>query len=109
MVAYCNPRFDPEVDKTLDDPEVFDGLRFARSGSKLEALSIDSLAFGYGIHACPGRSFAVAELKLIVAHLIQNYDIRLEAGKTRPKNIPRDFQLIPNPEGMVLLRSKVKQ
>ena len=109
MVAYCNPRFDPGVDKTLDDPAVFDGLRFARTGSKLEALSIDSLAFGYGIHACPGRSFAVAELKLIVAHLVRNYDICLEAGKPRPENIPLDFQLVPNPEGKVLLRSRVKK
>ncbi|RDA90836.1 hypothetical protein CP533_1558 [Ophiocordyceps camponoti-saundersi (nom. inval.)] len=33
-------------------------------------------AFGHGRHACPGRFFAAHELKLIMAHLLLNYDFR---------------------------------
>ncbi|KAK4466973.1 cytochrome P450, partial [Cladorrhinum samala] len=113
MVAYCNPRFDPSVD-AFENPEEFDGLRFLKLAQsngpqvryKLDSLSTDSLGFGYGIHACPGRSFAVAELKLIVAHLIQNYDLKLKDGQDRPENIFMDFQIMPDPKAEVLLRAR---
>ncbi|KAJ7213645.1 hypothetical protein B0H12DRAFT_1033006, partial [Mycena haematopus] len=42
------------------------------------------LSFGLGKHACPGRFFAVTELKLMLACIYQNYDIKLEHGGVRP-------------------------
>lgn len=113
MVAYCNPRFDPSLD-AYENPDEFDGLRFFKltqkngpqARYKLDSLSVDSLGFGYGIHACPGRSFAAAELKLVVAHLIRNYDLRLRDGEKRPENIYTDFQIMPNPNAEVLLRAR---
>ena len=32
--------------------------------------------FGHGRHACPGRFFAATELKLLVAYMVLNYDIK---------------------------------
>ncbi|KAF7352017.1 hypothetical protein MVEN_01163900 [Mycena venus] len=43
------------------------------------------LSFGLGRHACPGRFFAVNELKLMLAHILENYDLKLD-GPTRPPN-----------------------
>lgn len=33
------------------------------------------LSFGYGRHACPGRFFAAHEMKIMLALVLQNYDI----------------------------------
>jgi len=45
---------------------------------QLVATSADYLAWGHGKHACPGRFFAAAELKMILGYLIMNYDLRFE-------------------------------
>ncbi|KAJ7049341.1 cytochrome P450 [Mycena amicta] len=78
------------------DPDVFDGFRFAKmrdgedtansKGSiKLQMVAPDVkyLSFGLGRHACPGRFFAVNELKLMLAYILENYDVKLE-GPERP-------------------------
>ncbi|KAL2262657.1 hypothetical protein VTK26DRAFT_582 [Humicola hyalothermophila] len=78
------------------DAQVFKPFRFAeqRSDENVEYLkraakafattSTDYLAFGHGRNACPGRFFAANELKLILAHLVVNYDIELQ--DSRPRN-----------------------
>jgi cytochrome P450 len=38
------------------------------------------MLFGYGVHMCPGRIFATAGLKVVVAHLLLKYDWELEDG-----------------------------
>ena len=43
------------------------------------------MQFGHGRHACPGRFFAIQELKLLIAHMVLHYDI--EPLATRPSNI----------------------
>ncbi|RYP59543.1 hypothetical protein DL769_008485 [Monosporascus sp. CRB-8-3] len=55
------------------------------------------LSFGFGKHACPGRFFALNELKMFVANMVLNYDIEhlQEAGpRTTPilwLNVPKLF------------------
>ncbi|CAJ2506181.1 Uu.00g003110.m01.CDS01 [Anthostomella pinea] len=66
-------------------PDVFAGFRFANLRSvpgretrhQVVTTSLDSLTFGHGPHACPGRFFAVAEVKALLIDLLRNYDIRL--------------------------------
>lgn len=41
------------------------------------------LGFGYGKHACPGRFFALNEMKIFVAYMLLNYDV--EYLKERPQ------------------------
>ncbi|KAJ4286868.1 hypothetical protein N0V88_007881 [Collariella sp. IMI 366227] len=55
-----------------------------RAGKAFASTSTDYLAFGHGRNACPGRFFAANELKLMVAHLVLNYD--MEMGRSRPQN-----------------------
>jgi tenellin biosynthesis cytochrome P450 monooxygenase len=47
------------------------------------------LPFGHGKTACPGRFILDFELKMLLAYLLQNYDVRLpsEYGGKRPENI----------------------
>ncbi|KAF5343413.1 hypothetical protein D9758_011833 [Tetrapyrgos nigripes] len=47
--------------------------------------------FGTGKHACPGRFFAVNELKTLVAHTLLHYDIKLEGDA---KSVPAPVWLI---------------
>ncbi|KAJ0415833.1 cytochrome P450 [Aspergillus carlsbadensis] len=84
-------------------PNDFDAFRFARapssrglrgsgSGSsgtdQTSAVTPDDkfLGFGFGRHACPGRFFAVAEIKLLVARMLLEYEIG--HIKERPRDRP---------------------
>ncbi|KAH8723043.1 cytochrome P450 [Phaeosphaeriaceae sp. PMI808] len=90
------------------DPNEFDGFRYTRLQAKvgetnqqLITPTADALTWGYGLHACPGRLFAVTEIKVILSHLISNYDLRLSEGEERPLNSSHDFQIMPHPEATV--------
>ena len=96
-----------------EDPETFDPFRFVkmreRNTSKkfdMVSTSCDSLAFGHGIHACPGRYFAASELKLMLAHLVVNYDVRLENEGVRPADMWVATSCVPNPTAEVLFRKR---
>ena len=39
------------------------------------------LSFGHGKHSCPGRFFASQEMKLMLAHLLQHYDVEYMAER----------------------------
>ena len=77
---------DPE---TYEDPKKFDGFRFIKMKERAEteghpdkkfdmiSTSLQSLAFGHGRHACPGRFFAAVEVKLMLAYVVMTYDVKL--------------------------------
>ncbi|CAG8135836.1 unnamed protein product [Penicillium salamii] len=74
------------------DPETFDPYRFLKlrevpgheTSAQLVAPSADHFGFGYGNHACPGRFFAVNEVKIALAHMLLKYDIKLAPGIPEP-------------------------
>lgn len=79
---------DPEF---YEDPEVFDGFRsFKRNLASEDAGQFDKaqcvttspsyLSFSHGKHACPGRFFATDEIKLLLCHLLLQYDIKYGEG-----------------------------
>ncbi|KAH7015594.1 cytochrome P450 [Ilyonectria destructans] len=107
------------------DPEVFpkademDPLRFYRlrqaakasgsvEGSALNqfvSVSQNSLTFGYGRHACPGRFFAANEIKMILANFLLRYEVKNVIGSTkRYPNMEFAHMSIPDPSKMVLFR-----
>ncbi|CAI6099037.1 unnamed protein product [Clonostachys chloroleuca] len=53
------------------------------------AVTLDEhfYGFGYGKHGCPGRFFVVHEIKLIMANILLNYDIKHIQSPTEPFNI----------------------
>ncbi|PKX91281.1 cytochrome P450 [Aspergillus novofumigatus IBT 16806] len=43
------------------------------------------MGFGYGAYACPGRFFAVHEIKIVLCHLLLKYDMKLVNGRPTPQ------------------------
>lgn len=90
----------------FEDANKFDALRFYRLREQSEtfnksdrgkstaveaaahnqfvSVSQNSLTFGYGRHACPGRFFAANEIKMIMARAILTYDIH-NVGHSRER------------------------
>ena len=66
--------------------------------------SPEFLAFGHGKHACPGRLFAASVLKLLLATLMLNYDIK--PFDARPSNIEIGETLLPDTKVKVLIRRR---
>ncbi|CAG8647832.1 16054_t:CDS:2, partial [Cetraspora pellucida] len=52
--------------------------------------------FGGGKHACPGRFFAVNEIKICLHKMILKYHIRTESGKIDPTIVKSSILLPPN-------------
>ncbi|KAH0436392.1 cytochrome p450 [Colletotrichum camelliae] len=71
------------------DADNFDGHRFLRMREQpgqenrwqFVSTSPEWLAFGHGMHACPGRFFASNEMKIVMVHLIMNYDWKIIGEK----------------------------
>ncbi|CAG8500148.1 9662_t:CDS:10 [Paraglomus brasilianum] len=66
-----------------DNPETFSGFRHV-SKSPFARVGRDSMAFGLGKHACPGRWLASRNIKMAMSILIRKYEISTLDGK-RPK------------------------
>ncbi|PKX88428.1 cytochrome P450 [Aspergillus novofumigatus IBT 16806] len=103
-----------EVTRSYPNGDKFDGFRFSKlreqpgqaTMHQLVATGPDHLAFGHGTHGCPGRFFAASEIKVIMAYLLQNYDIRLEDGATRPENLHVGCTVAPSSDAKVLFRRR---
>ncbi|KAA8645298.1 hypothetical protein EYZ11_003669 [Aspergillus tanneri] len=102
-------------DKNLwPDPEKFDGLRFfnlrQRPGNEMKyqhtSTGTDNINFGHGIWACPGRFFASAEIKVVMAYLITHYEMKLVPGKGRPGHFHYGFAILPDTEAEVLFKRR---
>ncbi|KAF8335539.1 cytochrome P450 [Amanita rubescens] len=102
---------DPEI---YSNPKTFDGFRFEKmrkergedTKHKFASLDLDYLIFGHGRQACPGRFFAAAELKAMLAHVLLNYDIKMANDAGRPTNIPIASEMMPDPTAEVLFRKR---
>ncbi|KAJ2998234.1 hypothetical protein NUW58_g387 [Xylaria curta] len=103
---------DPDI---YPNPKTFDGFRFEKerikgaenAGRQVYAASNhDSMAFGYGRHACPGRFFASNEIKAIMGYLLLNYDMKFSEGQTRPKSMLFETQNLPDHEATVMFRKR---
>ncbi|TLD22283.1 hypothetical protein PspLS_08252 [Pyricularia sp. CBS 133598] len=76
-----------------------------RARNAFATTSPDYLAFGHGRHACPGRFFAATELKLLLAHMLLDYDIE---AKQRPRNKWYGISRVPDMEATVRIRRRKK-
>ncbi|KAL2142991.1 hypothetical protein VTI28DRAFT_450 [Corynascus sepedonium] len=100
------------------DAEEFKPFRFAeqradenvdyvkRAAKAFATTSTDYLAFGHGRNACPGRFFAANELKLMLAHLVLNYDIEL--GGQRPRSSWFGLNRVPPLQATIRIKKRVK-
>ncbi|KAL9047291.1 MAG: hypothetical protein Q9214_000091, partial [Letrouitia sp. 1 TL-2023] len=94
-------------DQIYESPESFDGFRFHRKrvtlgGSaqshQFVTTGLESMTFGHGRFACPGRFFASNESKIILALLLLKYDIRFPSEAKRPMNMIFADACFPDPK-----------
>jgi cytochrome P450 len=65
------------------------------------------LPFGPGRHGCPGRFLASLLMKLMLAHVVLTYDVKLEGP--RPANIEIKAAAFPDSKVKLLVRLRQKQ
>ncbi|KAH6985457.1 cytochrome P450 [Ilyonectria destructans] len=104
--------------KIYPEPEKYKPFRFSekradenteyvkRARQQWATTSNDYLAFGHGKDACPGRFFAAAELKLMLAHLVMHYDFEMQ--ETRPRNTWFALNRVPPMKATVRIRRREK-
>ncbi|KAI0600760.1 P450 monooxygenase [Biscogniauxia sp. FL1348] len=108
-----SPLFEDEL--FYKDAKHFDGFRFARMrddpklkySCDLTATSEQSMHFGMGRHACPGRFMVSDEVKLALIHILRNFDISMERFGPRPPNIAFGKFMLPDSNVKVWLRESV--
>ncbi|KAF2092502.1 cytochrome P450 [Rhizodiscina lignyota] len=106
---------DPGV---FTDPNTFDGYRYRRlreenkeseSSLVMGMPTMDSLGFGLGNQACPGRFMAVNNLKFMMSKLLRGWDLTLEKNGQqylgpRPEMQYNDFSVVAPAEFSMRLR-----
>ncbi|KAI2781765.1 ent-kaurene oxidase [Daldinia loculata] len=75
---------------TTDEPSTNANGRW-----QFTSIGDTAMNFGLGKHACPGRFFAGCEIKMVLAYLLLNYDIKLRDGEGRPA--PNMFMMTKSP------------
>ncbi|CAG8681675.1 12336_t:CDS:2, partial [Funneliformis mosseae] len=83
----------------------FDAFRHLKSKSPASRIEKNFLTFGNGKHACPGRFFAVNEIKVALHHLLLKYNIR-KVGDGKIKPIIMGPMMFPNQEGIIFEKKK---
>jgi cytochrome P450 len=101
-------------EQNYDDSSKFQGFRFAEvrdqegEGIKHQIVSLtpESLTFGVGRHACPGRFFAANELKAMLAHTVLHYDVKFPNDGPRPQASWFQGNSSPNRTAEVMFRKR---
>ncbi|KAI0811695.1 cytochrome P450 [Xylaria sp. FL0064] len=115
-IVQCNTNMLDQAPAGWGDPNAFDGFRFYKLRSNPEdankfqfaSTSYDSMQFGFGNDACPGRFFASNQMKIILAYILSHYDVKFEEGVVgRPKNMMFEVNVLADPTVKVLFK-KIK-
>ncbi|KAI9847160.1 MAG: hypothetical protein M1837_003022 [Sclerophora amabilis] len=104
-------------DDILDDASTYDGFRYYKKRQAPEEANrhqfamtdANNLHFGHGKYSCPGRFFASNEIKIIMAHLLMQYEFKYPPGCSRPANLTADENLYPDPSARLLMRKRKEE
>lgn len=97
------------------DARTFDARRFLKleeqTGRRftIPSTSLSILNFGHGKRSCPGRVFAGAQMKVLIAHMLASYDMRVDEeakGKLFGESIWFGATSFINPRVRILLRNR---
>ncbi|KAL2827744.1 cytochrome P450 [Aspergillus cavernicola] len=95
------------------DPLIFNPYRFvnsAKSGSSSSSKFTDADVtfpiWGLGKHACPGRHYASLLLKLVLAHVLLRYEIKMPDGKPEKRSFYWRSAIVPRSGAVLYLRER---
>ncbi|KAB2573632.1 Cytochrome P450 monooxygenase trt6 [Lasiodiplodia theobromae] len=94
-----------------DDAAKFDGFRFLRlrnegaPATSMVSSSPEQFTFGMGKSICPGRFFVHNEVKVALATILLEYDVKLTDGYT-PKFVEFGFEIVVDPAPKVEVRRR---
>ena len=54
----------------------------------------------------PGRFFAASEIKMLLAYVLLNYDVKLAGGRGQPADLWFGFHSMPDPTVEVMFRKR---
>ncbi|RDA93521.1 hypothetical protein CP533_4001 [Ophiocordyceps camponoti-saundersi (nom. inval.)] len=114
IIAFpsCEVMFNPDDAHKLDsfDPMRSYRLRHSspdeRNSHRAGMTHPKNFSFSYGNQACPGRHFAAAEIKLIVARLVHEFDFQFLPGQSRPKTYQISEISFTNPYAKLMIRRR---
>ncbi|KAK0447130.1 cytochrome P450 [Armillaria borealis] len=110
VVASLSTHTDEE---NYEDPLEFKPWRFSEKRKQegegirhhMATPSLDFVFFGHGRPACPGRFFAVNELKALMSHVLLNFDVKIDKF---PTPVWFSDNQMPNQSSKVLFRKRVR-
>ncbi|KAK0212481.1 cytochrome P450 [Desarmillaria ectypa] len=110
-VAAAATHFDAD---NYEDPYEFKPWRFSemreQEGESIHhqmvAPRLDYIPFGIGRTACPGRFFAVNELKTLISHVLLHYDVKMEKPGQVPPSRWFGMSQLPNMKAKVMFRKR---
>ncbi|KAF4603070.1 cytochrome P450 family protein [Pleurotus pulmonarius] len=110
--VYPNPHvFDPFRFSTLRENETEDtGSKDSNMKHGFTTVDNHYFNFGVGRHVCAGKSFASMELKIMIAVLLLNYEVKLPDGKlNRPKSLVLDAIVLPPLKEQLLFKPRLRK
>ncbi|KAJ5790952.1 uncharacterized protein N7518_007963 [Penicillium psychrosexuale] len=114
ILVSCSKMWDANV---YPNPNTFDPHRFLKlrqqgsdqeSFAQLVSPSPEHMGFGFGKHACPGRFFAAAELKVALCHIIMKYDFKVAEG-CNPQVLKSGMRLAADPFARISIRRRQEE
>ncbi|CAB4412600.1 unnamed protein product [Rhizophagus irregularis] len=96
--------FDKELQSQNADE--FNAFRYLKKNSPATRADNSFLTFGLGKHTCPGRQFAVNEIKVALHYLLLNYDIKKSTSEKIKPKIYGSFKF-PSDEGLIFEKKSV--
>ena len=102
------------LNEVTPDASSFDPMRSYRKRYETGELhkhkagqpSKENMHFGYGKLACPGRQFALGEIKMLMVKMLSEFEFKFPDGKGRPGNFYADENICPDPRAKVLMRKR---
>ncbi|KAK3986097.1 cytochrome P450 [Cladorrhinum sp. PSN332] len=105
MSRMWDPKYYPNPEEW--QPDRFLKLREEAGkehSSQFVTTTMESLGFGIGTHACPGRFFAGNKVKILLAHILEHYEFeRVDSG---PDASPWYIEIVTNPKAKLRVRRK---
>lgn len=106
MTRFSDPTLYP-------DPEVFKADRFLRLREQTGqsnawqhvTTSSEHLGFGYGQNSCPGRFLASNLMKVVVGHLLLEYELKLPSEGSPPR-VEYDGSIAMDPNVHIVIRRR---